>query len=274
MTELTKYIWVMNLRKEKNNILRYYIRTDNMKKLFTLCIAIAISATLLCGCTGKKSNSTGADKSGDSSHESNSISTEHKTPPNVSEESYKNVGDFNVYIPDGFKPKAEPRVMINSHYFSYSKEFGNNTIYFNFDELVRYDGDLRIDGNPIKGIELKDVPENTGYRIKNGINSIFDDNIRGYEITVDLENKETVNNMPFINQTGSINLELWDDAGSGMNELSYTAYYTLLGSLSSKENHRLVSLIIFSDSFDNETKAEMDRIAQEIIKYTDWYYFT
>lgn len=274
MTELTKYIWVMNLRKEKNNILRYYTRTDNMKKLFTLCIAIAITATLFCGCTGKKSNSTGSDKSGDSSLENSSISTEHKTPPNVSEESYKNVGDFNVYIPDGFKPKDEPRVMINSHYFSYSKEFGNNTIYFNFDELVRYDGDLRIDGNPIKGIELKDVPENTGYRIKNGINSIFDDNIRGYEITVDSENKETINNMPFINQTGSINLELWDDAGSGTNELSYTTYYTLLGSLSSKENHRLVSLIIFSDSFDDETKAEMDRIAQEIIEYTDWYYFT
>lgn len=214
-----------------------------------------MSASVLCACSGNSDSKT-SDVSSQTESSDSENSDQSNTTATISEDSFENVNMINLYIPDGFDSDTGMSLMDARGYCAFFKEFGSDTIYFNFDNFVGY---------KVDGCDLEDIPEIAADSIKNALREIFNDYPTKSEYTVDSETTESINDMSFLNQKGNIHLEYREN---GTHELSYTVYYT--SDEDSYDTKVPVTLFIFSDNCTAETEEEMDRVAKEIINNSDW----
>ena len=231
-----------------------------MKRLITLCLVIAMSATALCACS---SESKDADTSSQATQNNTSASEESTTKetiardPAISDDSYVSECGVELYVPDGFDTVIGTSAM--NGYFGLYKETENGKIYINFRSNLGYD-------TP-DDATLADLPEITAENVQTGIgkilhNDVFEHNTKH---TVESETTETINNMEFLNLKGTLDIDFEDD---GVHSLDYTVYYTF-----DSDNYNPkspVSLILFTNRTNAETKAELDAIAKEIINKSHW----
>ena len=250
-----------------------------MRKLIALCMVLAISTTALCACSNGEEKTGDTDStSSESLSQSEETQTETTVPeesateatvprdPAISEDSYLSEGGVELYVPDGFDTVIGTTVMGTKGYCGFYKETENGKIYINFNNYLGY--------NETDDVDLKDLPEITSEKVANGIEEIYGLDVRystylndsNTEYTIDSEVTETINDMEFFNQKGTLDIDYEEE--DGKHELDYTVYYTFHGSYLNPKSP--VSLIVFTERNNAETRAELDAIAKEIINKSQW----
>lgn len=233
-----------------------------MKKLIALCMVIAMSTTVLCACSDDTDSTKGtsSDRSSQAEETITETDTESGTTESndddiISEDSFVDVGGTDLYIPDGFEEE------LAYGYYIYSKEFGNDTIYFAFHSYNWYGLDDDVDS-----YALEDVPDIEAERFKDTVGEVIDHYKEESVTTVESETNETINDLPFIIHKGTKTTEFREPEDA--HNLKFTALYTLYDN--NYYEKIPTSIILFSDCYDAETEAEMDRLANEIVNNTVW----
>lgn len=218
-----------------------------------------MSTSLLCACSDTTEGTTSDNSAQTESINSDTVSESSETEDNtdVSEDDFVDVGGTDLYIPSGFEEE------LAYGYYIYSKEFGNDTIYFNFFNHAWYS---RYDDVDIDSYALEDVPDIVDFRFRDALDEVMDHYKETFKKTIDTNTTETINGLPFLIQGGSIHIEFREPEDT--HDLKYVAYYTLYDN---KYYEKVpTSIILFSDCNDAETQAELDRLAREIVNNTDW----
>lgn len=249
-----------------------------MKKLIVLCLTVLTLGVLLCSCSGGNKKDTkdakntesksNQDNPSDSAQTDTSDLTEDDTLQVKPEELYHFANGIQVYVPTEFSTEwNDSYMMLYRGGLYYTKEFGNDTISFNFSNAIHYT-DWEYDSDT--SFNLEDLPETTYDDLIDAFYYIYDKDIylNSFEKSVTSETNETINDIPFINQKGNIHINLTE--GSEV-DLTYTIYYTILNGKYDENQRGFISLIVFSDSnCSEETKEEFDKVALDMINNTDW----
>lgn len=91
-----------------------------MKKIIALCLALAMSASVLCACSGNSDSKT-SDVSSQTESSDSENSAQSNTTATISEDSFENVNMINLYIPDGFDSDTGMSLMDARGYCAFSR---------------------------------------------------------------------------------------------------------------------------------------------------------
>ena len=234
-----------------------------MLKKVILC-ALCVMVTLnFAGCNEDGSDNSSANSSVETDTSEISVSSEvnsQDTSEELIDESDNNDtfvdrGGTNLYIPEGFTEEFA------YGYTLYSKAVGNDTIYFGFHNRNLYSADTDADS-----YALEDVPDIEAQRFNDTVYEVMKHYESRTVLTLDSETTETINDLSFIKQKGTMHIEYKEPEDT--HDLKYTSLYTLYDN--NYYTKIPTSIFLFSDCYDEGTEAELERLAEEIATKTVW----
>lgn len=223
-----------------------------MKKIGLVLVCAMVA--LLAGCSNAAQEAQSDSASAAESSDAAEVSSQEIAASTVSQpedgEFLDTVG-VKLYVPSDFK---QTRLML---YYSFKKDFENDTMYFAFDNNAWYEADT-------ESSESADVPAIENDWLKNVIAETIGAPVTLMTFSVDEEENQTLIDMPVTRQKGSIAVTSSD----GDKTLDYVAYYTEYSN--QWYQNAPAAIVVFSECKDEVNVSLMDETAVEIFTKTDW----